>query len=109
MARYWGSEFEWYSHKKIALAAGVPPEAVETIRVGGTPSLEEPDQAIVYEFCRTLLEQHGVDDALYSRALAALGEPAIIDLVGILGYYSLISLTINAFRVPIPEGVEPEL
>ena len=109
VARYWGSEFEWYAHKKIALAAGVPPEAVETIRVGGTPSLDEPDQAIVYEFCRTLLEQHRVDDALYSRTLAVLGEAAVIDLVGILGYYSFISMTINAFRVPLPNGAEPEL
>lgn len=109
VARLWSSEFEWYVHKKIALEAGVPADAVEAIRVGGTPALEERDQAVVYEFSRTLLAQHGVDDALYSRTVDALGEAAVIDLVGILGYYSLISMTINAFRVPLPDGAGPEL
>ena len=73
------------------------------------PKLYEPDQAVVYEFCRTLLDQRGVDDALYSRTVETLGEAAVIDLVGILGYYCLISLTINAFNVPLPDGAEPEL
>ena len=71
--------------------------------------MEELDQAIVYEFSRTLLEQKEVDDELYKRAIEELGQESTIDLVGILGYYSLISLTINAFRVPLPEGAEPEL
>ena len=109
VARFWGSEFEWCVHKKIALEAGLDSQAVEAIRVGGVPALEDPDQAIVYEFCRTLLDQRGVDDALYSRTLETLGEAAVIDLVGILGYYCLISLTINAFKVPLPDGAEPEL
>jgi len=109
VARYWGSEFEWHAHKRIALDAGVDPQAVEAIRVGETPSLEAPDQAVLYEFCRTLLHERGVDDALYARTVEALGQAAVIDLVGILGYYSLISLTINAFRVPLPEGAQPEL
>ena len=90
VARFWGSEFEWYAHKQIALAAGISSEAVETIRIGGVPSLGESDQTIVYEFSRTLLEQRSVDDELYSRAIAALGEAAVIDLDGILGNYSFI-------------------
>ena len=57
----------------------------------------------------TLLEQREVDDELYKLAIEELGQESTIDLVGILGYYSLISLTINAFRVPLPEGAEPEL
>lgn len=109
VARFWGSEFEWCVHKKIALEAGLDSQAVEAIRVGGTPDLDEPDQSIVYEFCRTLLDQRGVDDGLYSRTVEILGEAAVIDLVGILGYYCLISLTINAFQVPLPGGAEPEL
>ena len=108
-ARFWGSEFEWYSHKQLALAAGVPDRAVEAIRTGKPPALDDPSQAVVYEFCHTLLKDRELDDALYARAVAALSEPGVIDLVGILGYYSLISLTINAFNVPLPEGAQPEL
>ena len=109
VARFWGSEFEWCVHKKIALDVGLSSKAVEAIRSGKTPSLEEPDQTVVYEFSRTLLEQRAVNDELYERAIDVLGQEATIDLVGILGYYSLISLTINAFKVPLPEGLEPEL
>ena len=108
-ARFWGSEFEWYSHKPLALAAGVPNDAVRAIRTGKSPVLDDPKQAVVYEFCHTLLRDREVDDALYDSAAAALGAAAVIDLVGILGYYSLISLTINAFNVPLPEGALPEL
>ncbi len=109
VARTWGSEFEWLVHKPIALAAGVPPDAVEAIRSGRTPLLEDPAQAAVYGFCAALLREHHVDDALYTGAVTALGEQGVVDLVGILGYYSLISMTINTFRVPPPEGAEPEL
>ena len=109
VARTWGSEFEWLVHKPIALAAGVAPDAVESIRAGRTPLLEDPAQSAVYGFCAALLRKHHVDDALYAAAVSALGEEGVVDLVGILGYYSLISMTINAFRVPPPEGAEPEL
>lgn len=109
VARFWGSEFEWCVHKQIALDAGLDPRAVESIRAGGVPAFDEPGQAVVYEFSRTLLRRHGVDDALYARAIETLGEAAVIDLVGILGYYSLISMTINVFRVPLPDGAEREL
>ena len=109
VARTWGSEFEWLVHKPIALAAGVPADAVEAIRTGRAPRLEDPAQSAVYAFCAALLSEHRVDDVLYADAVEALGETGVVDLVGILGYYSLISMTINAFRVPPPADAEPEL
>lgn len=109
VARTWGSEFEWLVHKPIALAAGVPPDAVEAIRTGRAPLLEDPAQSAVYGFCAALLREHRVDGGLYAGAVGALGEEGVVDLVGILGYYSLISMTINAFNVPPPEGARPEL
>ena len=109
VARTWGSEFEWLVHKPIALAAGVPADAVEAIRSGRAPRLEDTAQSAVYAFCAALLSDHHVDDDLYADAVRALGETGVVDLVGVLGYYSLISMTINAFRVPPPAGAEPEL
>jgi 4-carboxymuconolactone decarboxylase len=54
-----------------------------------------------------LLEKHRVSDATYERAVKELGALAVVELVGILGYYALISMTIVEFKVPLPEG-EPE-
>lgn len=109
VARYWGAEYEWYIHKKIALEAGVAADVVESIRTRQEPVFDNPDQAVVYEFCAMVLNQHRVGDDLYARALRVLGENGVIDLVGILGYYTLISMTINVFRVPTPAGIGPEL
>ncbi len=109
VARYWGSEFEWHAHKQIAIDAGVPPTMIESIRTHQVPDWETPEQATVHEFSKSLLESQRVSDDLFERAIAALGQDGVVDLVGILGYYSLISMTINVFDVPLPAGEAPEL
>jgi 4-carboxymuconolactone decarboxylase len=108
-ARVWGSEFEWWSHKPLALEAGISPAAVDAIRRGAEPVFERDDEAIVYAFALALHRDRRVGDALYRRAADLLGAPAVVDLTGLLGYYTLISMTINVFAVPLPEGAAPEL
>jgi 4-carboxymuconolactone decarboxylase len=107
--RIWGSEFEWYVHKPIALEAGVPAAVVEAIRTGAEPVFEHEDEAALHAFAVALHRERQVPDRVYERALAALGQDGVVDLVGLLGYYTLISMTINAFEVGLPEGVAPEL
>jgi len=57
----------------------------------------------------TLNRVRTLDDALYAQALAVLGEGRLIDLIGVLGYYTLISMTINVFEVDRPDGSPAEL
>ncbi len=109
VARYWGSEFEWHAHKQIAVDAGVSAKTIESIRTHQAPDWETPEQATVHEFSKTLLERQRVSDDLFERATALLGQDGVVDLVGILGYYSLISMTINVFDVPPPAGAAAEL
>ena len=101
---YWKAGFEWAVHAPIALKAGVDPIAVEAIRTGQPPIFERSDEAAVHAFAHELLHDRKVSDATYRRAEKELGSRALVDLVGILGYYGLISLTIVAFEVPVPEG-----
>lgn len=109
IARIWGAEYEWHAHKAKALEAGIDPAIVEAIRRNRTPDFADEDAAAVHAFTRAALIDRQVDDALYDRTLAALGRDGLVDLVGILGYYSLISVTINAFRIPPHDGGAPEL
>lgn len=109
IARIWGSEFEWWSHKEIALKAGLSDAVVEAIRTNREPVFEKEDEALVSAFTRAVHLDRRVSDQLYSRTVAILGEEAVVDLVGILGYYALISITINVFDVDLPDGVTPEL
>lgn len=107
--RFWGAEYEWYAHKKIGLNAGLDPVLVESIRVRRTPTFSSDDERIVYEFATQLHRDHRVGDETYAEAMARFGETAVVDLVGVLGYYTLISMTLNTFHVPLPDGQAPEL
>ncbi|HLL26622.1 MAG TPA: carboxymuconolactone decarboxylase family protein [Xanthobacteraceae bacterium] len=101
---FWKAGFEWQAHAPIALEAGVPAEAIEAIRLGKAPKFARQDENAVYEFSRELWTQRQVSDATYRRIAGLLGNESVVELVGILGYYGLISMTINAFEVPLPEG-----
>ena len=99
---HWRAGFEWHVHAPIAIKAGLDPICVEAIRRREQPAFEKADEAAVHAFARELLDTRRVSAATYAGALALLGERALIDLVGILGYYGLICMTINAFEVPVP-------
>jgi len=109
LARIWSSEYEWYAHKPIALAAGVTQDVVDAIRLRQPPPLTQDDEELVHAFVTMLHRDRRVSDSLYARAVATLGEDGVIDLVGLAGYYTLISMTINVFQVAAPEGTVPEL
>jgi len=97
--RYWGAEFEWQHHKPIALEVGIDESIVEAIRIKDTPNFTNTDEKIVYEFASSLYETRAIPDALYQSAIDTLGQDAVVDLVGVLGYYAFISMTINVFEV----------
>ncbi len=102
---HWKAQFEWYSHLPLAFAAGLSEAVAESIRLGQRPAFEREDEAAVHAFATELITTRQVSEATYQRAIAALSERGAIDLVGILGYYALVSMTLNAFEVPLPDGV----
>ena len=109
VATIWGSEYEWYAHKPLALAAGLTPTIVDALRDRRPPAFEVADEALVHDVVATLHCARRLDDALYARAVALLGEVGLVELIGIAGYYTLISMTINVFEIGLPEGVRHEL
>ncbi|WP_407850231.1 carboxymuconolactone decarboxylase family protein [Bordetella petrii] len=104
MAAWWRAPFEWWAHHPIALREGLDAEAAEQIRLGAAPRFTARDEELVYRFVRELLETRRVGDALYREATEVLGKDGVVDLVGIAGYYTLISMTINVFDVQPPDG-----
>jgi 4-carboxymuconolactone decarboxylase len=103
-AAHWRAGFEWHAHEKFAREAGLSGAVIEAIKTGAEPRFQNDDEAAVHAFARELLQERQVSDATYARATAALGTVGVVDLVGILGYYGLISMTINAFQLPVPDG-----
>jgi 4-carboxymuconolactone decarboxylase len=101
---HWQAAFEWRAHAPIGLKAGLDASTIEAIRVGKQPNLTKSDEAAVYAFATELLDTRKVSDVTYKRAVAELSLTAVVELVGVLGYYGLVSMTINAFEVPLPDG-----
>ncbi|WP_076070888.1 carboxymuconolactone decarboxylase family protein [Sphingomonas montana] len=109
MGRHWLAEYEWAAHKPFAIEAGLSIEVIDAIRDGREPTFDREDERLVYRFVRQLHDARQVDQPLYDDLKRTIGEPAIVDLVGIAGYYTLISMTIKVFDVPPPAGIAPEL
>lgn len=103
---HYRARFEFVTHAALAAAAGVSGDALEALRRGETPPLEAPGPALAHRVARSLLETHGLDDALYAEARERFGVRGLVELVTTVGYYGLVSLTLNAFRVPLPPGRE---
>jgi 4-carboxymuconolactone decarboxylase len=103
-ARVWSSGFEWAHHAPIAIAAGIPAEVVEAIGHARPVTFDDPRRQAVFDFAVELQRDRSVGDAAYGVALVQLGQAACVDLVGICGYYAMISMTINTFDVPDGDG-----
>lgn len=107
--RHWTSHHEWTAHKREGLKAGMDPEVIAAIAARRTPSLSDAREQAVYDVSTTLLATGRVPKPLYTAGVAALGERGMVELVGILGYYCLVALTLNTFELGIPGSVAPEL
>lgn len=105
--RFWRAQFEWYMHARMALKAGVSPDIIAAIEARKTPTFANRDEEIVYTFARELHADHNVSDATYAAARDVLSTAGVVDLVAILGYYTLVSMTLNVFQVPVPGGAVP--
>lgn len=108
-ARRWSAQFEWWAHRRMALEAGLDPAVADAIAAGRRPERLDPEQAVVVDFVTPLLETGSVPDAAFAAAVEAFGERGAIDLVGTVGYYTIVSFVLNVDRYPLPEGEEPPL
>src|SRR5690606_7911721 len=96
-ARHWTSHHEWTAHKALALKAGLDPAVIADIAARRVPRLDTERERVVHDVCVTLLAQGRIDATLYERGIAHLGETGMVELVGVLGYYCMVALTLNAF------------
>ena len=108
-ARHWTSHYEWFAHKRLALAGGMDPKIIEAIRDRRTPTFDDPKGQLIYEVAKSLHEGHGVSKPLYDEAVKALTERGIVEIIGLCGYYTMVSMTLNTFEFELPDGEVSEL
>jgi 4-carboxymuconolactone decarboxylase len=108
-ARYWTAQYEWYAHKRAALQAGLNPAIVDAIQNGRRPAGMQKDEDAVYTFCSELLNTKHVSDATFQTAKDTVGEKGVVDLMGVMSWYQMVSMMLNVDRYPLPDGAQPEL
>jgi 4-carboxymuconolactone decarboxylase len=69
----------------------------------------EKNEEVIYNFCSELLDSKQVSDATFAAATAAVGERGVVDLIGVMGWYSTVSMILNVDRYPLPEGIQAPL
>lgn len=101
-ARQWSQQVEWAIHAPIAAREGIAAEAIAAIAEGRRPTQLKDDEQVVHDFSIELHRNQSVSDATWARAVALWGEHGAMDLVGINGYYTLLSMVMNAARTAVP-------
>ena len=107
--RRWSAQVEWFVHARVAAEAGIAPEVLEAIRDGKAPSFADAGEALVSEVARTLQQDGRVPDTIYAAAQESFGTKGVVELTALVGYYTMVSMTLNAHHIPLPGGAAEPL
>jgi len=107
--RRWSSQVEWWVHARTARDCGIAPAILAAIEAGTAPVFDDADEALVYDFARALQMDGQVPDATYAAARARFGVTGVVELTALVGYYTMVSMTLNAHGIPLPAGETPPL
>jgi 4-carboxymuconolactone decarboxylase len=103
-ARPWTAQYEWYAHYPQAMKGGLDPAVAASIAAGTRPEGMKNDEAALYDLATSLYRDHAVSDAVYKAAYAAFGERGIMDMIGIIGFYDITSMTLITMQAGVPDG-----
>ncbi len=106
-ARDWAAQYEWYAHEKNIGVAGLDADLMEDLRLGKRPDFKAKDEAVVYDVATEIQGTKTLCNETYQRALEALGEQTVIDLLTIIGYYTMIAVVLVGLEVETPDGSTP--
>lgn len=108
-ARHWTAHYEWYAHKRLALKGGMEPDIIDDIRDRRTPVFDDPKGQMIYDVARSLHEGHGLSQVLYDAAVELLTLRGVTEIMGLCGYYTMVSMTLNTFEFGLPAGEVSDL
>ncbi|MEQ8710764.1 MAG: carboxymuconolactone decarboxylase family protein [Rhodospirillales bacterium] len=100
------ANYEWYAHAPLAVKAGIAEAQLATLKAGDMPDGLGEDEQLAVRLARELVFDRRATEATMNAVISCLGEPATVELVVLIGYYSLLCMTLNAFDVDVPAGAE---
>jgi 4-carboxymuconolactone decarboxylase len=108
-AREWTAQYEWYAHYPHAIEGGLDPGVAAAIAAGKRPENMRDDETALYDLVTALYRDRKVSDAVYKAALDHFGERGIMDIIGIVGFYGITSMTLITMQAGAPDGKVPPL
>lgn len=107
VGRHWSAQVEWWVHERVGREAGLPAAAIEAILQLEPPVFEQAADAEVYEFARLLQQTGKVPAETYAAITARWGVRGAVELTAVVGYYTMVAMTLNAHQLPVPDGSLP--
>lgn len=106
VAREWRANYPWFVHSRYALEEGLPESVIKAIHEGREPDFEDAMERVCYDYIRELLDTRQISDETYAKTLGHFGEVGLAELANLAGFYCMVAMTLNTFRIPPPEAAE---
>jgi 4-carboxymuconolactone decarboxylase len=98
------SAYELYAHVIAAERRGLSDEKLATIVAGQRPDDLTREEGIAYDVAASLVHHGTLPELIYRQAVQAFGTHETAELIYLVGFYCLVSVTLNGFNVPVPES-----
>jgi 4-carboxymuconolactone decarboxylase len=108
-ARHCNCQLEWYIHEQMAQKAGLAQDIIDAVRRRNVPAAGDPDIQAIHDFALELNRTTNVSEPVYQRALERFGVVGVVELTALIGYYTMVAMTLNAHEIPLPDGAQPPL
>ncbi len=103
-AREWTAQYEWYAHYPHAIKGGLDPKVAAELAEGKRPQGMKDDETALYDLVTALHRDKKVSNPIYKAALDKFGERGVMDVIGIIGFYVITSMTLNTMQAGVPDG-----
>ena len=103
--RHWEANVEWAAHAPRAIEHGIAPQVLDAVLEDRRPEFAPEDQLLLYDICISLHRERALPEPLHQRAVNTFGEQGLVEIIAVIGLYTLVSMTLNAFEIPVAPGV----
>jgi 4-carboxymuconolactone decarboxylase len=108
-ARHTNSQLEWLIHDQMARKAGLEDDIIASVKRRERPSSPDADTLAIHDYARELNDNNAVSEGTYRKALERFGVAGVVELTALIGYYTMVAMTLNAHEIPLPDGAKPPL
>ncbi len=98
--------YEIYAHVLVAELRGLSDDKIATIVAGQRPNDLTREEAIAFDVASSLVSGGVLPTLTYRQAVMTFGEDGTAEFINLVGLYCMVSVTLNGFDVPVPDGVK---